>query len=268
VSDDDASRTLYFGIANAPEVLADQGHILTTDQILGLPNNLRQSILATYFNGPGRVLRHDDGDWPIDRLRARDVVRYQWRDGDLESWEYDTITLTNRAGIPGTRDHARVRLLDDPLGKQLVHTLLHLVPPDRRQADGTFGVNLFRTFTNVVTKAHRDDEEFVILYALDRMGGGAESYLYEAGSDIADGKPAPQPVLQHQLNPGEILVFDDERFIHDVSPLVAPPGEMAQRDMLVCTVDYRSSYLGEAAEPAVGKSILVGSGAGCWAGAR
>jgi hypothetical protein len=227
--------------------------------MLGLPSNLRQSILDTHFNGPDRALRHDEGDRPDDRLRARDVIQYQWRDaGSLELWEYDNITLTDRAGIPGKRDHARVRFLDDPLGKQLVHTLLQLVPPDRRQADGTFGVNLFRTFTNVVTNAHRDDEEFVILYALDRVGKGAVSYLYEAGCDFAAGKPIAKPVLQHQLNQGEILVFDDERFIHDVSPLEASRDGMTQRDMLVCTVDYRSTYLDEAPERA-SEAVFAGS---------
>jgi hypothetical protein len=229
--------------------------------MLGLPINLPQSILNKYFND--QVLRHDDGDLPVDRLRARDVIRYRWRDdGSLDLREYDDISLTDRAGIPGKRDHARVMFLDEPWGKQLVRTLLHLVPPDRRQAEGTFGVNLFRTFTNVVTKAHRDDEEFVILYALDRVGNGAVSYLYDAGCDFADGKPAAKPVLRHPLSPGEILVFDDERFIHDVSPLEASGDGMTQRDMLVCTVDYWSSYLGKAAQSAGSESILAGSPAG------
>lgn len=233
--------------------------------MIGLPNNLRQSILAKYFNPDTYtgdlehpVLRHDEGDWPADRLRARDVIRYRRRDdGGVELQEHRNITLTDRGGIPGERDHARVMFLDEPWGRQFVGSLLHLVPPDRRQAEGTFGVNLFRTFTNVVTKPHRDYEEFVILYALDRVGDGAVSYLYEAGCGFADGKPAARPVLEHQLNRGEILVFDDERFIHDVSPLEAPPGGLTQRDMLVCTVDYRSSYLGKAARSAGSESVLV-----------
>lgn len=254
---DDSSRTPSVGIDNAQAALADRGYLLVSDQLIGLPSNFRQTFLDTYFNDD--VLRHDDGDWPADRKRARDVVRYQWRDGGLDLREHETITITNRAHIPGKRDHQRVRVLHDPLGEQLVRTFLSLVPLDRRRADSTFGVNLFRTFTNVVTKPHRDDEEFVVIYVLDRIGGGAESYLYEAGGDFAGGRPAAKPVLRHQLNPGEVLMFDDERFIHDASELIARPDGTAQRDVLVCTVDYPLTYLGEAT-PLSDEGVLAGSG--------
>jgi hypothetical protein len=250
---DDSCRTTPVGIDNHQATLADQGYLLVNDQLIGLPKNFRQTFLDTYFNDG--VLRHDDGDWPADRKRARDVVRYQWRDDGLDLREHKTITITNRAGIPGERDHKRVKVLEDPLGEQLVRTFLNLVPLDRRRPDSTFGVNLFRTFTNVVTKPHRDDEEFVIIYVLDREGDGAESYLYEAGGDSA----GMQPVFQHQLSPGEILMFDDERFIHDASELKAGPDGKAQRDVLVCTVDYPSTYLSETT-PLSDEGVLVGSG--------
>jgi hypothetical protein len=253
------SRTLSVGIGNALAALADQGYLLVSDQLIGLPNNFRQTFLDSYFNDD--ALRHDDGDWPVDRKRARDVVRYQWRDGSLQLREHDTIIIKDRAGIPGDREHKRVWLLGDPRAEEMVRTFLSLIPVGRRQADSTFGVNLFRTYTNVVTKPHRDDEEFVIIYVLDRMGGGAESYLYEADVDFIDGRPAAEPVLRHQLNPGDILIFDDERFIHDASKLEPLPDGTAQRDVLVCTVDYRDTYLKEA-QPAAGESVLAGSGVG------
>ena len=221
--------------------LTEQHFALTNDQMIGLPNNFRETVLRTYFND--RTLRHDEGDLPADRKRARDVVEYQWRDGRLHLREHDTITITDRAGIPGKRDHSRVWLLDDPNGKELVRTFLGLVPSARRQNDGTLGVNLFRTHTNVVTKPHRDNEEFVVLYVLDRVGDGAESSLYNATDVAADGLLTAGPVFKHQLNPGEILMFDDECFIHDATPLQAPLGGKARRDVLICTVDYRSTYL-------------------------
>ena len=74
--------------------------------------------------------------------------------------------------------------------------LLQLVPPKRRQPDGTFGVNLFRTFTNVVTTPHRDNEEFVIIYVLDRVGEGAETYLYTPADATEDGQVMASPVLR------------------------------------------------------------------------
>jgi hypothetical protein len=221
--------------------LDQQGYALTNDRAIGLPEKFRKNFRETYFNN--LVLRHEAGDWPIDRKRARDVVRYQWRDYDLQLQEHDTITITDRAGIPGKRNHSRVNLLDDPQAERLIRTFLGFVPPDKRQLDGTFSVNLFRTFTNVVTMPHHDDEQFVILYVLNRIGDGAETYLYNPGDVTDQGQPIADPVLSHQLNPGEIIIFTDKRFKHGATPLEAPPGGTAMRDVLVCTVDYRNTYL-------------------------
>ena len=52
-----------------------------------------------------------------------------------------------------------------------------------------------------------------------------------------------EPVLQQQLNPGDIIIFDDKRFRHGATPLVGSRRRAAQRDALVCTVDYPATYL-------------------------
>ncbi len=238
---DESNRIRPVGFDHAWATLDSQGYVLTNDQEIGLPEKFRENFRQTYFNS--FTLSHDDGDWPEDRQRARDVVRYEWRDDGLRLRQHETITITDRAGIAGKRDHSRVWLLSDPQAEELVRTFLSLVPPARRQREGTFAVNLFRTFKNVVEKPHHDDEEFVILYVLDRMGGGAESYLYHP-DDVPDtGPPAAEPVLMRQLNPGEILIFEDKLFKHGATPLERPPGGQARRDVLICTVDYRSTYL-------------------------
>jgi hypothetical protein len=221
--------------------------VLTSDQEIGLARKFHSNFAQTYFND--RILRHDAGDMPADRQRARDVVRYRWHDGALALEEHSSVTITNRADIAGKRDHARVRLLEDPEAAKLVETLLRLVPPDRRQADGTFGINLFRTFTNVVTKPHHDKEEYIILYVLDRVGEGAESYLYHPGDVDGGGRPAAEPAFRYQLNPGDILMFEDKRFKHGATPLKCPQGETARRDVLICTVDCRSTYLEAESDP-------------------
>jgi hypothetical protein len=217
------------------------GYALTDDESIGLPQKFRENFAPTYFND--QVLRHDDGDLPADRKRARDVIRYWWHDGELELDEFETITITNRASIPGKRDHARVRLLDDPQAAELVRAFLRLVPPERRQTDGTFGVNLFRTFTDVVTAPHHDNEEFIILYIVNRIGEGAETYLYPDGDVPDDGDDTTGPVLRRQLNPGELIIFEDSQFKHGATPLEPPPGGTAMRDVVVCTIDYRDTYL-------------------------
>lgn len=240
---DASARTAAAGLDDIWGALASQGYAVTDEAAVGLPESFRESFRDTYFNE--RTLRHDEGDQPVDRQRARDVIRYRWRDGDVRLDEHKTITITDRANIPGKRDHSRVKLLRDPQAKAMVSALLRLVPPDQRRPDGTFGVNLFRTFTNVVSKLHRDHEQFVVTYVLDRAGGGAETSLYEPGDVTEDGEAVAgaKPVLQRQLNPGDIIIFDDDRFRHGASPLEAAPGEMTRRDALVCTVDYRETYL-------------------------
>jgi hypothetical protein len=238
---DDSPGTVSAELDTVWAALASQGYALTDDQKIGLPEKIRENFGQTYFNDS--MLRHDDGDWPADRQRARDVIRYQWRDDALQLREHETITITDRAGIPGERDHSRVRLLADPQAAELAHVFLHLVPAARRRPDGTFGVNLFRTFTSVVTTPHHDHEEFVIIYVLNRLGNGAETYLYHPGDIRGDGRPAAQPVLRRQLNPGEILIFEDSLFKHGTTPLEDPQGGTAMRDALVCTVDDLSTYL-------------------------
>jgi hypothetical protein len=236
--------------------LSRDRYALLNDQMIGLPTNFRKSFLGKYFND--QTLRHDKGDWPIDRERARDVVEYEWCDDGLHLQEYDTITLVDRGGIPGEREHARVWLLDDPEAEQFVRTCLSLVPPDRRQRKGTFGINLFRTFTNVVSKPHHDDEQFIVLYVLDRVGDGAESYLYDPDDVTDTGQPTAGPVRKHQLNPGQILIFEDKFFKHGATPLVPPHGGKARRDVLVCTVNYPKSYPLD--KPSAGKeAALAGS---------
>jgi hypothetical protein len=219
--------------------LVSQGYALIDDEAIGLPEKFRLNFHQTYFND--FTMRHDEGDFPVDRKRARDVIRYQWRDDSFDVAEHDTITITDRAGIEGRRNHRRIEFLLDRLARDMVGAFLSLIPPGLRQPESTFGVNLFRTFTDVVSGPHRDHERFVILYVLDRLGDGAVSYLYDAP---ADGQQVGDPVFWQQLNPGQILIFDDERFFHGATKLIAPAGEeTARRDVVVCTVDYKETYL-------------------------
>jgi hypothetical protein len=222
--------------------LRDQGYALTSDRAIGLPEGFRENFAQNYYNE--QTLHHDPGDFPVDRERARDVIRCNWADETLVLDEYDRITLVDRAGIPGEREHSRVFLLKDLQARNLIETLIQLVPPEHRRRDGTFGVNLFRTHTNVVTTPHHDREEYVVLYVIDRIGEGAESYLYRPEDVTAEGKVIGEPVLKQQLNPGDIFIFEDKRYKHGATPLVPPPGGDAQRDVLVCTWDYYESYLG------------------------
>jgi hypothetical protein len=222
--------------------LVGQGYALTSEDRIGLPSKFRDNFLQTYFTDAH--IRHDPGDWPVDRKRARDVIRYCWLGGEnLRVREHSTTAITDRAGIPGRREHSRVKLLEDPQAEEFVRTLLSLVPPGQRRRTGTFGVNLFRTFTDVVTKPHRDNEQLIIVYVLDRQGEGAESYLYAPDDVTPEGEATGAPILRQQLDPGDIIIFDDARFMHGATPLKALPDGTSMRDVLVCTVDYPDTYL-------------------------
>jgi hypothetical protein len=242
---DDPTGHVLAAYEGAWRALASRGYAVTDDQSIGLPGKFRENFWPAYFNE--QVLRHDEGDWPVDRQRARDVIRYQWHGSELEVRPHEKITITNRAGIAGAREHARVDLLADPAASDLVRAVLELVPADRRKPEGTLGVNLFRTFTNVVTKPHHDHEEFIVLYVLDRIGDGAATYLYEPEDVAENGEILGSPVLDQQLNPGDMIIFEDSRYKHGATPLTNPPGGQARRDVVVCTVDYPETYL----EPAL-----------------
>ena len=51
-------------------------------------------------------------------------------------------------------------------------------------------------------------------------------------------------MFSETLHPGDILLFKDDDFLHGATPLIPPPGQSAQRDALVCPVDYPGTYLG------------------------
>jgi 2OG-Fe dioxygenase len=220
--------------------ITEYGYALTTEWDIGLPLKCGKNLRETYFDGG--QLRCDKGDRPHDRERARDVILYEWSDGKLALEEYETIAIWDRSGIKGERIHKRIELLQDRQARDLIETFLSLVPEDRRQSRGTFGINLFRTHTDVVTKPHQDEEEFVILYVLDREGDGAESYLYQHDEREADDEEVGELVLQKQLNPGDLMIFEDSRFKHGATPLTPPSGGRAKRDVLVCTVDFPTTY--------------------------
>lgn len=213
--------------------LGKDGYALTNDAELGLRKFVREHIHTTYFNQ--KYLHKYPFDIPQDRERARDVVRYEWADDQVTLTEHDTVAIDGRGDQPFRREFERVALLSDDHFRAWIATALSLVPADRRQQRGTFGVNLFRTHTQVVTKPHQDEEEYILIYVLERVGSGAESELYRIGSD---------EIAHHsRLEPGDLIIFRDSEFKHTASPLVPPPtGGPAHRDVLVCTVNYAHTY--------------------------
>jgi hypothetical protein len=222
----DAVRTAWEGIHQ-------KGYAIVRDSDLGLDPSLRRHIGAHYF-GDG-ALEADHVEIHKDRDRARDVLRYEWRGGGLTLNEHHTVAIENRSGYVGARTHKRVELLTDPAMTEWTRAVLELVPPHYRHPVGTFGVNFFRTRTAVVSGPHRDGEEFCLVYVVAKVGAGAETLLHPAGN--------PHAVeLRRTLDPGDMLFFSDERYLHDVTPLRPIGDRPCHRDAIVCTVDYPHTY--------------------------
>jgi hypothetical protein len=212
------------------EALAKHDFAVTNDAALGLPGGTRAHIGHQYFTAA--TLETDHPTVHKDRDRVRDVIRYEWSGEKLSLGEHDVVEIRNRSGFDGVRTPKRVEVLDDPVMAEWVGTVLSLVPPHLRHEKGTFGINFFRTRTTVVSGPHQDQEEFVVVYVVDKKGEGAETTLHSVGD--------PDEIVHRvTLAPGDLLIFRDETLLHSVTPLI---GTEAQRDALVCTVNYRDTY--------------------------
>jgi hypothetical protein len=220
-------------IRQAWDSITRHGYAIVRDTDLGLRSSIRAHFSEHYF--ADGVLENDHPEIHKDRDRARDVIRYQWNKHEVTLSEHQTVTIENRSGYVGARDHKRVQLLSDPTAYGWVRAALTLVPPPWRKPAGTFGVNFFRTRTSVVSGPHRDGEELCLVYVVAKTGRGAETRLHEADDPS-------QVALHHMLCPGEILLFSDERYLHDVTPLFSTGDTPCQRDAIVCTVNYPETY--------------------------
>jgi hypothetical protein len=217
-------------LARVQQELTERGYAVVSDTDLGLDLEIRRHIVQNYFTE--KVLQSDHPAVHQDRDRARDVIRYAWDGDHLHVREHDRIDIINRSGFAGSRTPNRARLLDEVPMETWVRAMIALIPPHRRQKEGTFGVNFMRTRTTVVSGPHHDDEEYVIVYVADKYGEGAETTLH----DVDD---PSKVVLRVTLAPGDLIVFRDADYLHNASPLT---GDHAQRDALVCTVNYPETY--------------------------
>jgi len=217
-------------LAECQERLDRFGYLIATDVELGVPFGTH--FADNFFTR--KHLRRYTGDLPIDRLRARDVVRYNRFGDDVDLTEHDTVELPDRDNPMRIRLFDQTEVLKDEKFVAVIKTLLNLVPEGRRKSAGTFGINMFRTFTDVVTKPHHDDEEYVIVYVVAKTAKGGRTQLLHNNSD--------EIVLDQELRPGQLIMFRDDMFRHSATALETPAEKGAHRDALICTVDYPTTY--------------------------
>lgn len=234
-------------IARIDTELNLNGFVFTSDEALGFGADFREGLVSNYFSTD--LIRRHEGDEPKDRERARDVIRYSRVEGHettaLLLGEHTTATIFDR-DVQGTvlreRRISRIETLRDKQFATFLATTLTTMPDALQMHEGTYGVNFFRTHSNVVSKPHHDREALIIIYVVDIAGADVVNRLItdsgQAGvlRDIAGHNP---PFRDKVLRPGDMLYFLDDAFAHDV---VGSLGEGARRDALVLTLDYPSTY--------------------------
>lgn len=217
-------------IGSVREKLSAEGFVVTNDRELGIDSAFREEFHRGYFTE--EHLRRYPDDIPVDRLRARDVLRYDRVGEDVLVRGHHDIGIEGRGEHAGRREFVRTALSGDRRFVEWVKAVLSVIPVEERQERGTFGVNLFRTSSKVVTRPHRDGEQFIIVYVVDKACEGGVTTLQDDSGAI---------VHKDALAAGEMIIFRDADFLHNASELAAKGGE-SRRDALVCTVNYPDTY--------------------------
>lgn len=157
------------------------------------------------------------------KLHARDVISYDRKAGP-HSESVSQSECESIAHVDGTDDYSRFWLLDDippGRGRHPSGLVLDLVPPSLRRAAGRMSADYFRyTPYSDGAPAHQDKfGDLVVIWVLERTGGGAESFLM-----TLDGKD----VMRGPVRAGDLLIFRDEMFLHGVTELAG-----GHRDALI-----------------------------------
>lgn len=205
--------------------------LLSENDFHGLAQMHQQ--MATYFSE--NRLKRPGNEFPADRERARDVILYEWRDSlaCVQLTENDNVTIKRPNG--NRDEYNRVWLLENSIGYHFAATVLSLIPACWRQRSGTLGINLLRTFTDIVTEPHQERfGQFVGIWVINKTGEGAETYLYDY---FTPGRL----VFKHVLQPGELIIFNDEIFLHGATPL-SPINGHAQRDVVIFNIHFPGFY--------------------------
>lgn len=212
--------------------LVKDGYARTSDAALGLGPDLHGYIERRFFEeadlGP-----EVPGMSPPDRLRVVDALGYErLRLGKLAVGELEDAAMPARPEAPAPRHYNRVHTLEDVHFKGWIANLLAMVSPEYRHDEGVLRLNFARTLTNVVEGRHQDGTDIVALYVAARRNikdGAATTTLHP----IEDTEKTVPETLSPLL-PGDWLIFKDQRFMHDVTPIVATrKGGKSHRDAIV-----------------------------------
>ena len=169
----------------------------------------------------------------IHRTRRRARAKFDFHvaeSGDVYFCESAGVTIFDKTGFHGPREHKRVQALHAPAVAELCLSVLSLSLGRRAYRCGYVALDIFRTVDDVVYGFHRDGEHFVGIYCVRRSCDGARTQLArdKAGADI---------VFDAVLQEGDLLFFDDAQVFHHTTPLLAgQDGAPTQRDAVIFTL--------------------------------
>ncbi|HEY4160435.1 MAG TPA: hypothetical protein VGM08_00035 [Candidatus Saccharimonadales bacterium] len=229
--------------------LIRRNYVFTTDEALGFGPELRKHLVTDYFDTD--LVRRHEGDKPADRERARDVLYYERtglgdpRGYGLALGEHSTAVIFDRKSwlspVTGERQISRVEVMQDRQLAEFAAAALSVLPLGQQYKTGTFSINFFRTHSNVVSGPHHDNQTLVMIYVVDKRGADVVNRLIpELGmTAIREHCPGISVYYDKVLQPGDILMFFDDAYAHDV---IGSLGQEAHRDVLVCTADHPTAY--------------------------
>lgn len=216
--------------------LTRRGWAMTCEDALGLSG--MHAYLAAAFKD-GSLIGNEVPGYPIERSHTRDVVEFQREGNVLRLNEYRRSDARPRRDLTETerRVYRRVLALSHPPVLKYLTSILSAVPENERTGHSTMGVDFMRTYGTVVPTRHQDDEQFVTICLVAREGKGATTTLYRQDDP-------EEVVVGVTLQPGDIMMFRDIDFTHDVSDLLPRfEADKVYRDVLVSTVHYTSTFV-------------------------
>jgi hypothetical protein len=165
------------------------------------------------------------------RQRLRDRFIYERRSGQVVLAEAPDGGSVLNHHYKSKRVYKREFLLDSSYIHDLVTQVLIVIPYNMTKSVESFGANLFRTSGVTVNSRHQDNAQFAIIMVVGKNGHGDVT-------ELSLDKEGTQIVFARELNPGDILLFEDACFYHYTRGLQSLEGVPPYRDAFVATIEY------------------------------
>lgn len=225
--------------------------MIVRDSAFGIDGLTRPAIKDIF----DRTVQRVEGDKPEGRERALWMGQVALKTEGYLPTSSDIGIINHPATRPKWRNkddidtrpevYPRVDAMNEPALQLFIDGVINLIPRETMPNPTTVGLNLFRTHGKVLNSGrHQDNEMYAVTYVVDVQGNdknlGAVSSLYRW--DRFDQRFSDRETVRRRLRPGEILIFKDSQYEHDVTAINPDATGFSQRDAVIMTVNYQNSY--------------------------